>query len=544
MSNEQLRMDTLTSDGRKLAIEDVSSDQMKHDIDNAQLTRLGKKPVLKRNFGFMSMLAFACTVMITWEGVLVMFSVSFKNGGSAGSIYEFIIVWLGTLTSFLTMGELASMAPTAGGQYHWVSMLAPRSSRKFLSYLIGWLTLMGWQAIVASGCYLCASLVQGLVVLNDPTYHPTAWQLILLYWATLVLSLFVNTFISHQLPNIESVILILHTFGFFAILIPMVYFAPHADAKQVFTSFENGGAWPSDGLSLLIGCIGPSFSILGADSAVHMSEEIHSPAKNVPRAMVFSILLNGGLGLGMLIATMFCLGNGKAALDSPTGYPFMEIFVQAVGSLPGALTMACLIAILNICATISFIATASRMTWAFARDRGIPGWATLSKIEPTTTLPIMSISFTMVIAIVLSFIRLGSDVAFNTVVSLSINGLYTSYLIGNSLLLYRRVIGHIKPYSAGDIALTNTIDAAHLTWGPWRIPEPLGTLVNFLGCIYLIIILIFSFWPIGNHPRPKEMNYSGPMFGAVTIFSVVYYLCWGNRTYKGPVVELDVVTAH
>lgn len=123
--------------------------------------------------------------------------------------------------------------------------------------------MIGWQAIVASGCYLCASLVQGLMVLNNSAYQPTAWQLMLLYWATLVLSLSVNTFISHQLPNIESLILILHTFGFFAILIPMVYFAPHGDAKEVFTTFVNGGAWPTDGISFLIGCLGPCFALLG-----------------------------------------------------------------------------------------------------------------------------------------------------------------------------------------------------------------------------------------------------------------------------------------
>lgn len=38
--------------------------------DDAALTRLGKKPVLKRNFGFMSILGFSCTVLITWEGSL------------------------------------------------------------------------------------------------------------------------------------------------------------------------------------------------------------------------------------------------------------------------------------------------------------------------------------------------------------------------------------------------------------------------------------------------------------------------------------------
>ena len=112
-----------------------------------------------------------------------------------------------------------------------------------------------------------------------------------------------------------------------------------------------------------------------------MSEEIRNPSLNVPRAMVFSILLNGLLGFGMLIATLFSLGDIDDVLSTPTDYPFMAIFQQAVGSLSGALTMSSVIVIMNICATISFVATASRMTWSFARDRGTPGWRYLGKVS-------------------------------------------------------------------------------------------------------------------------------------------------------------------
>ena len=110
-----------------------------------------------------------------------------------------------------------------------------------------------------------------------------------------------------------------------------------------------------------------------------MSEEIHLPAKNVPRAMVFTILLNGSLGLAMVIALLFCLGD--PALAATTQFPFMEIFNQAVRNVSGALTMIAIITILSICATISTVATASRMAWAFSRDRGTPGWKILSRVR-------------------------------------------------------------------------------------------------------------------------------------------------------------------
>jgi hypothetical protein len=40
--------------------------------DDAALKRLGKKPVLKRSFGFITILGFSCTILITWEASLLL----------------------------------------------------------------------------------------------------------------------------------------------------------------------------------------------------------------------------------------------------------------------------------------------------------------------------------------------------------------------------------------------------------------------------------------------------------------------------------------
>ena len=109
-----------------------------------------------------------------------------------------------------------------------------------------------------------------------------------------------------------------------------------------------------------------------------MSEEIQNAAVTVPQAMLLSISINGLLGFGMLLATLFCLGNVKEVLAFP--YPFMAMFQQAVGSVKGALAMASIIVILTLFTLIAVVASASRMTWPFARDRGLPGWYFLSKV--------------------------------------------------------------------------------------------------------------------------------------------------------------------
>jgi len=59
------------------------------------------------------------------------------NGGTAGFIYMHLVAWSGFLFINISMAEMASMAPTSGGQYHWVSEFSPYKYQKFLSYIIG-----------------------------------------------------------------------------------------------------------------------------------------------------------------------------------------------------------------------------------------------------------------------------------------------------------------------------------------------------------------------------------------------------------------------
>ena len=114
----------------------------------------------------------------------------------------------------------------------------------------------------------------------------------------------------------------------------------------------------------------------------YTAEEIPNASAVVPWIMIATAILNGVLGFAALIAILFSAGNVENAEMSPTGYPFIEIFYQATNSTGGATAMVCVILALFFFATISLIATASRMTWAFARDNGLPGSNWLSKVYP------------------------------------------------------------------------------------------------------------------------------------------------------------------
>lgn len=175
-----------------------------------------------------------------------------------------------------------------------------------------------------------------------------------------------------------------------------------------------------------------------------MSEEIHNAATVVPWSILTGLLLNGTLGFAMMIATLYCMGDVEAAIAENPHYPFMAIFHNAVGSTAGAAVMSSIVLVMTFSATTGCLASTSRVYWAFARDRGIPGWRFLKKVSPRTSIPTHSVLTTCVISVILSFVNIGDATAFNGIISISVAGLFGSYLMAASLLLYRRLTGAIQ----------------------------------------------------------------------------------------------------
>lgn len=219
--------------------------------------------------------------MVTWEAVFNSVSYSLPNGGLPSMIYMYLVSFFGFGAAILSMAEMASMAPTSGGQYHWVSEFAPRSAQKVLSYLIGWLCVLGWQAGVAGQSFTVASQVQGLIVLNKADYVPEPWHAVLLTIATSAVAVVFNSFFARKLPLLEGLILVIHICGFFAILIPLWIFAPRTPSADVWLNFSVASGWPSTGLACLVGLTGPALALIGPDAAVHMGMQCRPHSREI-----------------------------------------------------------------------------------------------------------------------------------------------------------------------------------------------------------------------------------------------------------------------
>ncbi|KAJ5482212.1 hypothetical protein N7475_001024 [Penicillium sp. IBT 31633x] len=492
------------------------------DCDELQLKRLGKKPVLRRTFGVFAVLGLSCTVLGTWEGLL--------GGGSAGAVYAFIFAWTGTACCYVALSELASMAPTSGGQYHWCAMLAPI---KYMNK--GWLAVVGWQTAFASAAYLAGTEIQGVAILVHKHYNAEAWHGTLIMWACLLVALAVNLAGGKLFPRLEQGILLLHILGCLAIVIPLVCLADHQTNKQVFKDFLNGGEFPTQGLSWFVGTSGCVFSFAGGDAVVHMAEEINNAAVVIPRAIMLSVLINGILGFAMLISVLFCAGNIDDALKSPTGYPYIEIFYQATGSTTGTVLMCTIVLIIGIFGVVGILAAASRQIWSFARDQAVPCWRLWIQISTSNRLPVYSILLTLAITWLLGLINIGSSVALNDILSMAVSGIYLSYLVVTSLLLYRRCKRDICRQSDSDGAIN--VPGARLVWGPFHVPGVWGALINTYAVIYIIVVVFFSFWPPHVSPTITTMNYSVVGTLGTVILAMIYYVVRARKVYTGPVLE-------
>ncbi|KAJ8131690.1 hypothetical protein O1611_g1934 [Lasiodiplodia mahajangana] len=508
--------------------------------DDAALARLGKKPVLKRNFGFLTILGFSCTVLITWEAILNVFLVGLQNGGPSGLVYGYLVAWAGTLSLFATLSELVSMAPTSGGQYHWVSMLAPPSCRKFLGYTTAWLSLTGWQALVSAGAYLTSALVQGLIILTHPGYLATMknWHSTLLFWAVIFFSSSINICIASVLAKFQGIVLVIHILGFFGIILSITLVGEPLNSEAVWSTWSNLGGWPTQGLSFSIGLIGNVLAFGGADGAIHMSEEIRNAPLVIPRSLLTGLMINGTLGFAMMVVTLYYIGDVDMALTENPIQPFMAIFHNALHSTAGAAVLSAIPVFMGFSAMTGILASTSRVYWAFSRDRGLPGWRLLQRVDSRTSVPLYAVLTTSVVAIILSFITLGGNTAFNGVVSISIPGLFGSYLIASSFLLYRRILGHIAdPELQSGETLGDTTNP-NLTWGAWRLPGILGILNNILSCASLLYFLFFSFWPAFVQVTPQNMNWPILATGAAMVSSTIYYLLRARKVYIGLIVEI------
>ncbi|KAI7722011.1 amino acid transporter-like protein [Hortaea werneckii] len=516
---------TVTTYDREPGVEMSSSVPTKYRgtaADARDMKMLGKTQVLRRNFRFITMLGFASTVMASWEVLLVLFKLILVDGGTPNLFWGFLVDACGMLFVYASLAELASMSPTAGGQYHWVSELASPRVQKPLSYLVGkcWLSAIGWQVYLAGVCFMVGGLIQALVALNNESYVPERWHQTLFTIAVVLSSVFFNTVLAVKLPLIEGVLLGLHLCGVFVVVIPLWVMAPRTPVDAALFDYTNVGGWDTKGLAALIGTVTPLNVLIGYDCTVHMAEELHDASIALPKVIMWSVAPNACLGLLVILTLAFCSGNIEEVLQTRTGEPFVQIFYNATGSKAASSVMVAIVIILLISCCFSEVATASRQLWSLARDKGLPASNWLEKVQPGWNIPLRAVVVSFVVVLLLSLINIGSTTALRSISSLGAVAILGSYLVTIGTLIWRRLFGAPLPLRR---------------WSLGRY----GLAINIVAVCFVLPLFVFACFPLTKEVDRETLNYASVMFAGVLLIALVYYMFRGRELYAGPVALIE-----
>jgi amino acid transporter len=187
------------------------------------------------------------------------------------------------------------------------------------------------------------------------------------------------------------------------------------------------------------------------------------------------------------------------------------------GSKPAVIVLIIVMIVLYFFCAVNQVTTSSRQVYAFARDKGLPFHAFLSRVQPGTGVPANSVYVTLIFTCLIALIIIGSPLAFNIILSVSATGLFTSYIVVISAVLAKKLRGETFPPSR------------------FNVGRKFGIFANIAALCFLSVAFVFLFFPQAPDPTAASMNWAILIYGAVVTFALGYYAIWGRHHYDGPV---------
>jgi amino acid permease (GABA permease) len=443
--------------------------------DELQLEGLSHVPELKRNFSPLAMLGLAFAILNSWTALSASLSLALPSGGSSSVIWGLVTAGICNLCLSASLAEFLSAYPTAGGQYHWVAVIAWKPYVPILSWITGWINVSGWIALVASGGLLGSQLIVGVISMMNPDYVPQRWHQFLIYIGYNIFAFVVNAFANSSLPYVNKAAITWSIAGFCIISITCLACASpnYSSTSFVFQDFRNKTGWP-DGIAWLLGLLQGGLGLTGYDAVAHMIEEIPNAAVEGPKIMIYCVAIGLFTGFIFLVCLLFVAGDIDQVTSSAAG-PLLQILFNATQSHAGAICLLMFPLICLLFATTSIMTTSSRMTYAFARDGGLPYSKVFARVHPQLDLPLNALYLTTALVVIFGCVFLGSSSAFNAIISASVVSLGVSY--------------------AMPIAVNCLQGRKKLPPRSFVLPTWFGWFANLLGIAYVLITTVLFVFP-------------------------------------------------
>ncbi|KAH9906821.1 choline transport protein [Xylariomycetidae sp. FL2044] len=477
---------------------------------------------LRPRLSRLTMVALTFAILNTWIALAGSIGLVLPSGGSVSFLYGFIFCVLCNLALAASLGELAAIWPTAGGQYHFVYALCTERWKKFMSFWVGWTNIAGWLTLVTTEGFFCAQFIQAAAVIaSNGTYTIKSWATYLIFLAVLVFTTGANIWGNRILGRWNDAALYWSLLGVVIISIVLLATSDKNDASFVFADFENETGW-SDGMAWILGLLQSALSLIGFDAALHMTEEMPRPSVDAPRAIIYAVGVGGVTGTVFILVILFCITDPETVLGTATNMPIAELILQGTGSRPAATILTLMLAVCFVNGTLGCITSSSRLLYSMARDKGIFYHRYFNHINPGLDVPVRAIVLTFVFNMLFGLLYLGPSVAFSAYAASCTIFLNVSYAFPVITLLLRGR-GVLKQYQTKDT--------------PFALGRS-GLALNLVASIFVVVTSVFFCFPAGLPVSADAMNYVTVVIGIFLILVSTYWLVYG-KTFEGP--KFDII---
>ena len=485
-----------------------------HKEDVKVLHSMGYAQELSRSMSKFSNFAISFSIICILSGGINSFAQAISSVGGAGAGIGWITGCIISGMFALSMAQIASAFPTAGGLYHWGSILGNR----FWGWLTAWLNLLGLITVLGA-------INIGTAYFFAGTFGPmfgftgTDWQVVGFVAAiTIIQAIFNHIGIKATtfLTDISGYIIFATTA---VLVLACLYFAPAIEVSRLwtFTNYSGdagGGVFPqsdSIGYLFLLCLLLPVYTITGYDASAHTSEETKNAAHSVPRGIVSAVFWSSIVGWIMVCALTLAIPNMDEAASKGWGVFFWTMDSVMPAGLKMALYFFILIA--QLLCGLATVTSASRMLFAFSRDDGVPGFSKpLATVSPKYRTPVNAIWTATVLCILYVVLALSIKVAGTSIYVIVVNSTLVFLFLSFTIPLVAAMMNYGGPKWPNP--------------GPWAMSAGLYKLVTVLSVIGMGIILFIAVAP------PNER-----VLYVVVGFIVIALILWvlvENRRFEGP----------
>ena len=482
--------------------------------EGEDLDRLGYRQELRRNRSVITLLfqTLAIAAIPYGEGSPLLNAI--YGGGPLSIFVGWIVVCILDECIACSLAELASRYPTSAGPYYWSFQIAS-SSKTLISFINGWVWLIGNWTITLSVNFGFASLLSATISMYHPSWSANAWQLLLIFYAVCLCSLVICTFGNRYLPKVD---IVCATWTALTIIVVLIALSVKAGAGRHSAAYalchydKSFSGWGN--FTFFIGLLPAAYTFSAIGMVSSMAEECAKPAVKVPQAISLCVPVGGFAGLFFVLPICFTLPPLEDLLNAPAGQVLPYIFHVVMGSPGGGLGLIFLVLVITLFCSISITVAASRTTWAFARDDAIPLAKLWARVDERLGVPVWSLILLTIIQMLLGLINLGSSSAFTAFVSVGVIALAVAYSIPIFLSLLQR---------------RREVSKAHWCCGPI-----VGPIVNIIALCWISFELVLFSMPTVLPVTDVSMNYASVVFAGFMTISGVWYAVYARKCENPP----------